>query len=172
MLAPIAPNNNLTQLFLQDFEDFEDEIEDENAKLEADVKQESSALDQELRDFAIQNFGPGAQDYTDKECKSFINSAEYLDTLTEVRHKFSIQLDLLNAKNLKLDGELELIIKCLNLITTIDDKIHNLHRFAKDIYAEKFAELESLVNNPWEYANVVMRIQNKSDISKMDFSDF
>jgi U4/U6 small nuclear ribonucleoprotein PRP31 len=89
-----------------------------------------------------------------------------------VREKCLINLDLLDNKKMRLDGELELIIKCLNLITTIDDKIQNLHRFAKDIYTEKFAELESLVNNPWEYANVIIRIQNKSDISKIDFSDF
>lgn len=74
--------------------------------------------------------------------------------------------------NQKLENELDLIISCLNLMTLIDGHISSLHRFAKDIYCNKFAELESLVQNPFEYANCILRIQNKSDISKIDFNDF
>lgn len=65
-LPPPLPNNDLTQLFLQDFEDFEDEIHEENAKLEADTNPDAMmALEQDLKNFAEQNFGSGAQDYTD-----------------------------------------------------------------------------------------------------------
>jgi hypothetical protein len=43
-LLPSLPNNDLTQLFLQDFEDFEDEIHEENAKLEADTNPDTMML--------------------------------------------------------------------------------------------------------------------------------
>ena len=164
-----SANNNLTQLFQQDFEDFEDEIEEENIKMQEEIKRESK-IEEEIFDFAEENFGPNAKDFIDSQCQTFLNSTEYTETLKEVNQMLGVEMT--ESDNKKLANELDLIIKCLDLMTMIDGHINSLHRFSKDIYCDKFAELESLVQNPYEYASCVLRIQNKSDISNINFSDF
>lgn len=79
----VPTNNNLTQLFLQDFEDFEDEIEEEDIKMQEEVKWESK-IEEEIFEFAEKEFGASAKDFIDSQCLSFLNSSEYTDTIKEV----------------------------------------------------------------------------------------
>lgn len=45
------------------------------------------------------------------------------------------------------------------------------HKYVRDRYAKKFPELESLVLNPLDYARVVKRIGNQTDMMQVDLAD-
>lgn len=58
-------------------------------------------------------------------------------------------------ENVDRDLEYDTIIRSNEYVTEIDNEIHALHKFVKDLYATKYQELEQLVQTPLEYAQVV-----------------
>ncbi|KAL6576851.1 hypothetical protein OROMI_011127 [Orobanche minor] len=67
-------------------------------------------------------------------------------------------------------GEGELIVECNSLFSVIDlDKeIATIHNLIRDKYRSKFPELESLVHDPIDYARLVKKIGNCTDLSLVD----
>ena len=66
------------------------------------------------------------------------------------------------------DPEYQLIIDCNALVVDIDNEIAIVHNFVRDNYRLKFPELESLVLHPIDYARVVRRIANETDLTLVD----
>jgi U4/U6 small nuclear ribonucleoprotein PRP31 len=62
----------------------------------------------------------------------------------------------------------QLIIQTNDYLKHIDNDILIVHKQLRDLYAEKFSELESIILNPIDYAKAVKIIGNTvGDISKV-----
>ena len=55
------------------------------------------------------------------------------------------------------------------LLLEIDNQIFNLYNLIRDKYWNKFQELESVVQDPIDYARAVKKIGNEKDMSLIDF---
>ena len=66
------------------------------------------------------------------------------------------------------DPEYQLIVDCNSLSVEIESEIAYVHNFIRDKYRLKFPELESLVHHPIDYARVVKKIGNETDITLVD----
>ena len=67
------------------------------------------------------------------------------------------------------DPAYKLVLDCNEVASEIDNEIHKLHAFCRDKYKTKFPELESLVHHPMDYARIVKKIGNETDITQVDF---
>merc|ERR1719384_738791 len=56
----------------------------------------------------------------------------------------------------------DLVIKSNKMIQEIDSHIFKIHKFMREIYSQKFSELEEMVVRPLDYARCVRMIGNKS----------
>ncbi|KAF7124736.1 hypothetical protein RHSIM_Rhsim12G0150900 [Rhododendron simsii] len=87
----------------------------------------------------------------------------YVDTMHD--------LDALINKDRDLDHhrpEYQIIVDCNALSVDIDDEILTVHNFIRDNYRYKFPELESLVLHPIDYARLVKKIGNETDLTLVD----
>ncbi|KAL8161362.1 hypothetical protein V2J09_012851 [Rumex salicifolius] len=66
------------------------------------------------------------------------------------------------------DPEYQLIVDCNTLSVDIENEITIIHNFIRDKYRLKFPELESLVHHPIDYARVVKKIGNETDLTLVD----
>ncbi|CAH1793713.1 unnamed protein product [Owenia fusiformis] len=64
------------------------------------------------------------------------------------------------------DPEYLLIVDANNLTVEIDNEINVIHKFTRDIYCQRFPELESLVPNSMEYLKTARELGNQIDKSK------
>jgi U4/U6 small nuclear ribonucleoprotein PRP31 len=53
----------------------------------------------------------------------------------------------------------------------IANDINLIHTFIRDHYSKKFPELEQLINHPLDYARIVKRIGNETNLTLIDLSD-
>ncbi|KAF6154088.1 hypothetical protein GIB67_031349 [Kingdonia uniflora] len=60
------------------------------------------------------------------------------------------------------------LMACNALTIDMDNEIHRVQSFLCDNYSVKFPELESLVHHPIDYARVVKKIGNKTDMTRVD----
>ncbi|CAN8241023.1 unnamed protein product [Cochlearia groenlandica] len=65
----------------------------------------------------------------------------------------------------------KLILDCNHLLVDIDKEIVIFHNFIRDKYRVKFRELESLLQHPIDYARVVKKIGNETDLARVDLRD-
>lgn len=87
----------------------------------------------------------------------------YVDTMHD--------LDALLNKDRDLDHhrpEYQIIVDCNALSVDIDDEILTVHNFIRDNYRYKFPELESLVLHPIDYARLIKKIGNETDLTLVD----
>ncbi|KAL9681121.1 hypothetical protein QQ045_012902 [Rhodiola kirilowii] len=70
--------------------------------------------------------------------------------------------------NLEDDPEYQLIVECNSLSVDIENEIVIIHNYIRDNYRLKFPELESLVHHPIDYARVVKKIGNETDLTLVD----
>ncbi|KAF9608545.1 hypothetical protein IFM89_009911 [Coptis chinensis] len=67
------------------------------------------------------------------------------------------------------DPELQkLIVDSTELCVNIENEIFIVHNFIRDKYSLKFPELESQVSHPIDYARVVKKIGNETDLTLVD----
>ncbi|KAL9668533.1 hypothetical protein QQ045_006067 [Rhodiola kirilowii] len=66
------------------------------------------------------------------------------------------------------DPEYQLIVECNTLSVDIETEIVIIHNFIRNNYRLKFPELESLVHHPIDYARVVKKIGNETDLTLVD----
>jgi len=64
--------------------------------------------------------------------------------------------------------EYNLIVDSNNMAVEIDNEIFFLHKFIRDLYSERFPELESLVLNPMDFIRTVFHLGNDLEKSKFD----
>eukprot|EP01048_Picozoa_sp_COSAG05_P019074 COSAG05_NODE_2911_length_2516_cov_2.661150_3_plen_504_part_00 len=72
---------------------------------------------------------------------------------------------------LEEDPEYKLIIETNQMSAEMDDEMMLVHKFIRDLYAQKFPELESLVLNPVDYARVVKVIGNEMDMTMVNLEE-
>ncbi|GFQ06486.1 U4/U6 small nuclear ribonucleoprotein prp31 [Phtheirospermum japonicum] len=58
-----------------------------------------------------------------------------------------------------------LVVKCNSLLVDIENEITIVHNFIRNKYRSKFPDLESLVNHPIDYARLVKKIGNETDLT-------
>ena len=80
---------------------------------------------------------------------------EKIDEFSEHKRK---QEDLQGP--VEADPEYLLIVDANNIAADIDNEIHNVHRFAKDIYCKRFPDLETLVVQPLDYLLTAKELGN------------
>lgn len=81
--------------------------------------------------------------------------------LAEIAHRIQTPRtgDIVGA--VEEDPEYKLILDCNHILVEIVNEIQLCHKFLRDIYAKRFAELETMVMNPVEYARVIKTIGNE-----------
>ncbi|KAL9245860.1 hypothetical protein vseg_019462 [Gypsophila vaccaria] len=62
----------------------------------------------------------------------------------------------------------QMIVECNELLVDIENEIMVVYNYIRDNYRVKFPELESIVPNPIEYARVVEKIGNETDLTLVD----
>lgn len=68
------------------------------------------------------------------------------------------------------DAVYGLIVACNEMVVDIDNEVEALAKRIRDDYAKRFPELESLILNPLDYARVVLKIGNESDLTQVDLT--
>ncbi|SJK86023.1 U4/U6 small nuclear ribonucleoprotein PRP31 [Babesia microti strain RI] len=157
----------LADSFLLDLEDLEhdDEIEDNNNRTALAQCYESDP-DETIKDAVKEYFS--SSDLKNRSFSQFLRSERLNKTIEKI-------IPLLDGKILidrEVDYKEQLLIRdCNSLVIEIDTEILSIHKYVKDIYCSKFPELESIVVAPLDYISLVKRIQNESDITKIDMKD-
>ncbi|KAL8140114.1 hypothetical protein V2J09_006135 [Rumex salicifolius] len=99
-------------------------------------------------------------------------SMRYKDVIMKV--DVALEHESLKTDNtivLEDEPEYQLIIDCNKLSVEIEDEITSIHTFIRDEYRSRLPELESLVHHPIDYAHVVKRIRNETDLTRVDLEE-
>lgn len=78
--------------------------------------------------------------------------------LGEIAQRMQVARDGEIVGPVEEDPEYKLILECNHILVDIGSELQLCHKFLRDIYAKKFAELETMVMNPVEYARVIKAI--------------
>ena len=90
----------------------------------------------------------------------------FKDITSKVENLFSLGLELTVDND--PDAQYRFTVASNNLLLEIDSQIFNLYNLIRDKYSKKFPELESVIQDPIEYARVVKKIGNETDITVID----
>ncbi|KAK6074669.1 Prp31 C terminal domain-containing protein [Seiridium cupressi] len=101
----------------------------------------------------------------DKEFTSFglSNRSERLTSfLQDIAHYQSqpFNASVINIGNIEDNPEYKILTESNTLSTQLDGEIMKVHKFIRDHYSARFPELETLIQNPIEYAKVVAILGN------------
>merc|ERR1740138_210470 len=69
------------------------------------------------------------------------------------------------------DQDFILLADCNQLVVDIDNEIALIHNSNRDLYRPRFPELESLVQNPIDYAKVIHAIGKEENITQVDLDN-
>jgi U4/U6 small nuclear ribonucleoprotein PRP31 len=148
--------------FLADLDDLSDN--DEEVLDEENVETENMEEDLDgLADIETLN-------YDDLDSVSKLQrSQRYIDILQKVEGALGKGSEIqMQGIVLEDDPEYQLIVDCNALSVDIENEIVIIHNFIRDKYRLKFPELESLVHHPIDYARVVKKIGNETDLTLVD----
>jgi len=138
-------------------------MQDEN---DGDVGKEEEDVDMDMADLETLNY-----DDLDNVSK-LQKSQRYADIMHKVEEALGKDSDGAEKGTvLEDDPEYKLIVDCNQLSVDIENEIVIVHNFIKDKYKLKFQELESLVHHPIDYACVVKKIGNETDLALVDLAD-
>jgi len=68
------------------------------------------------------------------------------------------------------EHEYSAIVACNEMIIDVDDDVEAIAKSVRDDYAKRFPELESLIPNPLDYARVVLKLGNETDLTSVDLT--
>lgn len=63
-----------------------------------------------------------------------------------------------------------MIVQCNEMVIDVDNEIEAIAKTIRDEYAKRFPELESLILNPLDYARVVLKLGNETDLTQVDLT--
>lgn len=100
-----------------------------------------------------------------KGCPSFLLgniSNRLASTLQDIAHYQSqpFNASTINIGNIEDNPEYRILTESNTLSTQLDGEIMKVHKFIRDHYSARFPELETLIQNPIEYAKVVAILGN------------
>ncbi|KAJ4816695.1 U4/U6 small nuclear ribonucleoprotein Prp31 [Rhynchospora pubera] len=152
---------SLADSFLADLEELSDEEnypEEETAEL-ADAEHDG---DMDMQDLESLN-------YDDLDSVSKLQRTQrYKDIMQKVEEALLKGERDESTFLVEEDPEYQLIVNCNSLSVDIENEIVIIHNFIRDKYRLKFPELESLVHHPIDYARVVKKIGNETDLTLVD----
>ena len=64
------------------------------------------------------------------------------------------------------EGVYGLIVSCNEMVIDVENEIEAIAKTIRDEYAKRFPELESLILNPLDYARVVLKLGNETDLTQ------
>ncbi|CAL9242775.1 unnamed protein product [Arabidopsis halleri] len=136
-----------------------DELSDNEAKLDAG-KEEEEDIDMDMAELETLN-------YDDLESVSKLQKTQrYADIMQKVEHALEKDKEVRGT-----DPEYKLILDCNKLSVDIENEIVIVYNFIRDKYGRKFQELESLIHDPIDYARVVKKIGNETDLTLVNLED-
>ncbi|ESQ29467.1 hypothetical protein EUTSA_v10023432mg [Eutrema salsugineum] len=143
-----------------------DELSDNEAEMDendGDVGEEEEDIDMDMADLETLN-------YDDLDSVSKLQKSQrYIDIMQKVEEALGKDSDEAEKGTvLEDDPEYKLIVDCNQLSVDIENEIAIVHNFIRDKYRLKFQELESLVHHPIDYARVVKKIGNETDLTLVD----
>ncbi|CDY24519.1 BnaA01g22230D [Brassica napus] len=153
----------LEDSFLADLDDLSDNEAELDASDGDDAKKDEEDIDMDMADLETLN-------YDDLDSVSKLQKSQrYLDIMQKVEEALGKESDGTEKGTvLEDDPEYKLIVDCNQLSVDIENEIAIVHNFIRDKYRLKFQELESLVNHPIDYARVVKKIGNETDLTLVD----
>ncbi|CAI2368067.1 unnamed protein product [Moneuplotes crassus] len=143
----------LTDDFLKDLEDLSDE-----EQVQGDIVQ--------------QEVGAGQEEDKIPEISKLKNDKEYsafLEAIEEDLNTIQPADKFINLE--KADPIYALIKKANHYLMEIENEINICFKEIRDIYLNRFSELESIVYDPIQYTKCVKAIGNENDFTKVDFKD-
>ena len=145
----------LADVFLMDLEvDKPADLEQEDNNDEVNNSNASSSLD-----VRFGFFGFGEKKFVKFFCRAVSNlreSEEFKATMRDIEQESSGDVDF------------ELISRANELTMKITEHETLVSNFVRDLYAERFPELEGLIPDKMEYVRTVAKIKNEMDITKVD----
>ncbi|PIA62021.1 hypothetical protein AQUCO_00200185v1 [Aquilegia coerulea] len=148
--------------FLADLDDLSDNENDLPKEDEGNADNMEEDLNGDMAD--IENLN-----YDDLDSVSKLQKTQrYIDIMQKVEDALQKENMLQQGFVLEDHPEYQLIVDCNALSMDIDNEITIVHNFIRDNYRLKFPELESLVNHPIDYARVVKKIANETDLTLVD----
>ncbi|KAF9598635.1 hypothetical protein IFM89_028304 [Coptis chinensis] len=124
--------------------------------------------------FGLNDFEDDVNDNGGMDMAANFNGLDEFSELQKTQRYIGImhKIDDVNQGLLVLEhgdsAEYQLIIDCNKLCVDIDKEILNGHNFTRDTYRLKLPELESLVPHPIDYARVLKKIGNETDLTLVD----
>ncbi|KAF6169371.1 hypothetical protein GIB67_016541 [Kingdonia uniflora] len=153
----------LADSFLADLDDLSDNEGNLPVENEGDLGDMEEDVDGDMADIEALNY-----DDLDNVSK-LQKSQRYIGIMQKVEAALQKGSDLSNqGLVLEDDPEYQLIVDCNVLSVDIENEVIIIHNFIRDNYRLKFPELESLVHHPIDYARVVKKIGNESDLTLVD----
>ncbi|CAE5978311.1 unnamed protein product [Arabidopsis arenosa] len=139
-----------------------DELSDNEAELDARTAEEDN-IDMDMDVLETLN-------YDLSRVSKLLETHRYAD----IMHKLEQALGKDSDGGAEMGTVLEdkLIGDCNQLSADIENEIVIFHNFIRDKYRLNFPELESLVHDPIDYARVVKKIANETDLTLVDMEGF
>ena len=144
--------------FLQDLDDLDDEQAgggDEEVPEEDEMEDEDEDIDMM------------GEDIEPKSASGLLASGR----LTEVVERIEdLMVQAENGGQTEPEAEYSAIIACNEMVIEADNEVQAIAKSIKDDYAKRFPELESLIPNPLDYARVVLKLGNETDLTQVDLT--
>ena len=141
--------------FLQDLDDLDDELVGG-----ADEEVQNEEVEEEDEDIDMVG-----EDVQPKSTSGLLASGR-LDEVIEHIEDLMVQ----NGGQTDSEAEYTAIISCNEMVIDADTEVQIIAKSIKDTYAKRFPELESLIPNPLDYARVVLKLGNETDLTQVDLT--
>jgi len=170
--------NTLADEFLADLDEETAEVEvkkeEEDEDLEIDAMEEDGDQEEgdDEKDTDLEEKLKATLKNEDiTKVATLLGTTKFKGLIKKVEEKIANPAPLEIIGPIEEDPEYQLIVESNALVTEIHSEIQVIHKYVRDRYAKKFPELESLVLNPLDYARVVKRIGNQTDLTQIDLTD-
>jgi U4/U6 small nuclear ribonucleoprotein PRP31 len=109
-----------------------------------------------------------------KAVVKLLRQPETQQLLTSVKEKMSEMRDRssgMSAGKIEDDPEYRLIYQANIYSVELGKEVELCHKWLRDHYKKRFQELESIVMNPVDFAKLIIRFGNETDLGKVNLSD-
>ncbi|KAE8264679.1 hypothetical protein A4X09_0g6894 [Tilletia walkeri] len=147
----------------EDDDDEDDDMADaEPANLPATAVKPAAEMEQ--ADVDALDLGPSAVRSV-HTIATLARSSKLRDVLEKIDHYASLDTPDIEGV-LEESPEYQLIVSANNLAVDVDNEIMLVHKFIRDHYSPRFPELETLIQDPWEFVRAVQALGNAENLSK------
>jgi len=145
--------------FLADLDDLDDEQAGGDDDAEDDVHENGD----EDEDADIDMMGES--DVQAKSSSGLLATGRLVELIERIE-----ELMAAGESNNSTDAEYSAIVACNEMVMHVDEEVEAIAKSIKDDYTKRFPELESLIPNPLDYARVVLKLGNETDLTSVDLT--